>query len=259
MNKEFVHMKTEKIVMTDDKGVSEIIGVILIFGILILFLGILQSISVPEWDRKIEEAHFNTIYDDNLDLRQAIQETALFNLSRTTVVHANLDYPTRIFLYDPPKPGATIFTVNDRQIRIYSNDIPLLFTNSCTIHIKENYNYFSAPELIIEHGMIIGNNGQTNYIIDGPPMNDKTMNLYLIKCVNNSIGTTSSTNIHLLPESDISYANVSSIIFTTNYEYLWKEYLDLINVPIDPSMEENVINMTYYNATIRILTSSIRV
>lgn len=254
-------MKTEKTVLIDDKGVSEIIGVILIFGILVLFLGILQSVFVPEWDQEIETAHFNTIYDDNLDLRQVMQDTAIFNLSRTTVVHANLDYPNRIFLYNPPKPSATISTINDTQIRIVSNGSQLPGINSCTIHIKENYNYFSAPELIIEHGMIIGKNGQTNYTIDGPPMNHKTINLYLIKCINNSISTTSSTNIHLLPESDISYDNVSSIIFTTNYGDLWKEYLDSINVPIDMSgfLVENAINMSYNNATIRILTSSIRV
>src|SRR5659263_229049 len=118
LNKEVVYMKTENNVLIDDKGVSEIIGVILIFGILVLFLGILQSVFVPEWDREIEAAHFNIIYDDNLDLRQVMQETAIFNLSRTILVHASLDYPTWMFLNNPPKPGVTISTSNDKKIKI---------------------------------------------------------------------------------------------------------------------------------------------
>lgn len=255
-------MKEKKqTVLTDDKGVSEIIGVIMIFGILVLVLGILQSVFVPKWDQEIEAAHFNNIYDDTLYLRQVMQETSIFNLPRTVLVHASLDYPNRILLYNPPKPGLTISTINDTKIRIVSNGTQLPDINSCTIHIKENYNFFSAPELIIEHGMIIGNNGiNLPYTIDGPPMNDKTINLYLIKCVNNSIGTTSSTNVHLLPESDRTYENVSSILFQTAYKVLWKDYLYSIKVPYNiPDGDENKINITYNNVPIRILTSSINV
>jgi hypothetical protein len=259
LNKEVVYMKTEKTVLIDNKGVSEILGVILIFGIMVFFLGILQSVFVPEWDREIEEAHFNNIYDDTLYLRQVIQETAIFNLYRTTLFHASLDYPTRIFLYNPSKPGATISTFNDeqKQIRIYHDDGYEL-VNSCTIQIKENYNYFSAPELIMEHGMIIGNNGQTNYTIDGPPMNNETRNLYLVECSNNSIGTTSSLNIHLIPESDISVNNVSSITFRTNYQKLWIAYLNSSNVNYGKDLTDGII-IYYNNATIRILNTNIKV
>jgi hypothetical protein len=252
-------MKTEKNILIDDKGVSEIIGVILIFGILVLFLGILQSVFVPEWDREIEAAHFNNIYDDTLYLRQVIQETSIFVLPRTVLVHASLDYPTRIFLNNPPKPGATISTYNDKKIRIYYNDGNYSLVNSCTIQIKENYNYFSAPELIIEHGIIMGKVGDNPYIIDGPPMNNKTINFYLVECSNNSIGTTSSINIHLLPtKSDIPIDNVSSIRFTTDYRDYWIEYLTLIKVTIGETDPDAII--IYNNsATIGINITSIKV
>jgi len=263
LNKEVVYMKIKKTVLIDDKGVSEIIGVILIFGILVLFLGILQSISVPGWNREIEAAHFNIIYDDILDLRQVMQETAIFNLTRTTVLHVNIDYPTRIFLHNPPKPGATISTYNDKKISVnYSDGNPPVYYNSCTIKIKENYNYFSAPELIIEHGMIIGNNGHISYTIDEPLMNNKTIDLYLVECSNNSFGTTSSMNIHLFPVmiSDISVNN-ASIEFTTEYKELWDNYRNLTKIDKDAFYEfPDQITMKYGNATrIRVFITSIKV
>lgn len=256
-------MKIEKTVLIDDKGVSEIIGVILIFGILVLFLGILQSVFVPEWDREIETAHFNNIYDDTLYLRQVMQETAIFNLSRTILVHTSLDYPTWIFLNNPPKPGVTISTFNDKKIRIsYDGNPPELY-DSCTIKIKENYNYFPAPELIIEHGMIIGNIGNTNYTIDDPLMNNKTIDLYLLECSNNSISTTSSMNLHLFPVVmiDNQSVNNASIEFTTDYKELWDTYRNSAKIDKSSSFEfPNQITMVYNNATrIRIFITSIKV
>lgn len=258
-----MHMKTEKTVLIDDKGVSEIIGVILIFGIMVLFLGILQSVFVPEWDREIETAHFNNIYDDTLYLRQVMQETAIFNLSRTILVHASLDYPTWMFLNNPPKPGVTISTFNDKKIRISIDGNPPQLYDSCTIKIKENYNYFPAPELIIEHGMIIGNNGNTNYTIDDPLMNNKTIDLYLLECSNNSIGTTSSMNLHLFPVVMISNQSVNnaSIEFTTDYKKLWDTYRNSARIDRSSSVEfPEQITMNYSNATrIRIFITSIKV
>ena len=249
--------------MMDDKGVSEIIGIILIMGIMVISLGILQSISVPEWNGEIEAAHFNTIYDDILDLRQVMQETAIFNLPRTIVLHANLDYPTRIFLHNPPKPGAMISTYNDKKINInYSDGNPPVSYDSCTIKIRENYNHFSAPELIIEHGMIIGNNGQIGYIIDEPLLNNKTIDLYLVECSNNSFSTTSSMNIHLYPImiSDISVDN-ASIEFTTEYKELWDDYRNSTKIDRDAVYEfPDQITMKYGNSTrIRVFITGIKV
>jgi hypothetical protein len=248
-------LKTEKILLMDDKGVSEIIGIILILGIMVIFLGILQSKSVAEWNKEIEVGHFNIIFDDVLNLRQALQETSVYVLPRTTVVHASLDYPTRMFLQNPPKPGATISTYNDKQIMILYDGNKIQQNNSCTIQIKEDYNYFSAPELIIEHGMIIGNNGNAYYTIDDPLMNNKDIDLYLVDCANNSMGTASSINIHLFPVmiSDI-YANNASITFTTDYPELWVTYLNSINVNFVPPFRNDEIGkdqiiMNYNNPT----------
>jgi streptogramin lyase len=246
------YKKTEKIFLMDDKGISALIGIFLVLAISVIFAGIIQTRSVPEWNKEIEAEHFNTLYADTLDLRQAIERTAFFDLPKTSVVHASLDYPSRMFLQNPPKPWATISTLNDKKVSISYNGNITDVLNSCTIQIKEDYNYFLAPELIIEHGMIIGNVGQDNYIMDNPLMNKESIDLYVVECDNNSIGTTSSINIHLFPVRDIPVNN-ASITFTTDYQNLWKTYLQSINVNFDGSIE-NEITLIYSNATIRIMS-----
>ena len=232
----------------DDKGISALIGILLVLAISVIFAGIIQSRSVPEWNEQIEAEHFNKIHTDTLGIRQGIERTAFYNLPKTTVVHASLDYPTRMFLQNPPEPGATISTFNDKKIRISYNGTTTEVVNSCTIQLKEYYNYFSAPELIIEHGMIIGKVGQVSYTLDDPLMNNRTIDLYLLDCKNSSIGTTSSMNIHLFPVrlSNQSVDN-ASITFTTDYPELWDKYLKSINV--NSNLSGNEITMNYNNST----------
>jgi streptogramin lyase len=239
-------MKTEKTVLMDDKGISSLIGILLVLAMSVIFAGIIQSRYVPEWNKEIEAEHFNTLYADTLDLRQAIERTAFYDLPKTTVVHASLDYPSRMFLQNPPKPWARISTLNDKKISISYNGNNTDVLNSCTIQIKEDYNYFLAPELIIEHGMIIGKVGQDNYIMDNPLMNKESIDLYVVECDNNSIGTTSSLNIHLFPVSDIPVNN-ASITFTTDYPGLWKNFLNSINVIFELNGTE--ITLNYSNST----------
>lgn len=236
----------------DDKGISALIGIFLVLAIAIIFVGIIQTTSVPEWNKEIEAEHFNTLYTDMLDIRQAIERTASYELPQTVVVHSSLDYPSRMFLQNPSKPGTMISTFNDKKIKIFIDgnpyDNPFETINSCTIKIKEDFNYFSAPEFIIEHGMIIGNNGQTPpYTIENPQMNNKTINLDLVVCVNNSIGVTSSMNLHLFNLTNLIYNNVT-IIFTTDYPDLWLEYFESIKAHVEqnPSNKKEII-LNYSN------------
>ena len=70
----------------DEKAVSEVIGTILIFTLLIAFVGLLQVYSVPVWNEEIEFAHYNIIFNDVLELKKMIPETAVYGLPRTSVL-----------------------------------------------------------------------------------------------------------------------------------------------------------------------------
>ncbi len=249
----------------NENGVSELVGGMLILLIFVLILGLTQIYEVPRWNNEIEAEHYNTLYTDTLDLRQAIEKTPKSDVPRTAVIRASLDYPNRMFLNNPPKPGTTYSTFLDKEIQIISDSNPVKIISSCTIKINKNYNYFSAPELIIEHGMIIGKAGQDNFIMDDPLMiindshtNKKIINLFLVKCANNSIGTSSSISLHLFPELlDEIYGNNTSITFTTDYPDLWSTYLNSSKVNYNLSSDRKEITMNFTNSTIRINGSSI--
>ncbi|MCX9084614.1 MAG: hypothetical protein OIN87_07455 [Candidatus Methanoperedens sp.] len=233
-------------ILMDDHGISALIGIMLLLAILVIFTGVMQSTYVPQWNKGIEAEHFNTIYDDTQDVRKAIELTALYDVPKTTVIHSSLDYPNRILLQNPAKPGTTISTFKDKKISInYNGNTTVNY--SCTIKIKENYNYFLAPEFIIEHGMIIGKSGNEDYIIKDPQFNNETVDLYLVDCSNNSIGTTSSMNIHLFPVENKFPVINATITFETEFPGLWKTFLNSINAVF--VLTGNEITLNYTNAT----------
>lgn len=231
-----------------DKAVSEVIGTILIFTILIGFVGFLQTYSVPVWNEEIEFNHFNTIFNDVLELKKIIPETAVYDLPRTSVLHTSLDYPNRFVLLNPGKPSATVTTKFDKQITITYDGNIIEKMNSCTIRIEEHYNYFDAPDLVIENGMIIGEKGNTSYIIDDPLFGSNNMDVLFINCDNASVGTTSSLAVHVYPVllETITVSN-ASLSFYTDYPELWRKYLGSISANFNISGNTAMIN--YNNVT----------
>jgi len=232
----------------DEKAVSEVIGTILIFTILIAFVGLLQVYSVPVWNEEIEFAHYNIIFNDVLELKKMIPETAVYDLPRTSVLHTSLDYPNRFVLLNPGKPSATVTTKFDKQITITYDGNVTERMNSCTIRIEEHYNYFDAPALVIEHGMIIGQKGDTGYIIDDPLFGSNNMDIPFINCDNTSVGTTSSLALHVYPflSRTITVSN-ASLSFYTDYPELWGKYLDSIGA--DFNISGNTARINYNNVT----------
>jgi hypothetical protein len=256
--------------LRDEKAVSEILGALMILLIIVLYIGTLQAYDVPKWNKEIEASNFNIVYDDILSMRQAMMDTAVYDMPRTAVLHTSLDYPNRMFLHNAGKPAASITALNDQQVTItYNtsyNGTSSTFTNTmstCTIKVREDYNYYSVPEIIIEHSMIIGSDGigKMNFMIDSPLLNNNEIDLSLVQCNNMSVGTTSAAKLALFPVSfnktDFSSA---SLYFSTNYPELWENYLMSIGFPSSNySITGNTINMFYSNASkLKIIVTSIK-
>ncbi len=242
---------------TDEKGVSEVIGAILILTILVAFLSVLQVYSVPAWNKEIEFGHFNRLYDDFLDLKRIILDTAVYDLPRTGVLHTSLDYPTRMFLLNPPKPSAMVVTRYDKYIAITYNGNVTERVNSCALRVEEKYNYFPAPALVLEHGMIIGDTGMVSYRIDEPPITKSNMDLLVMGCDNASFGTTGSLNLHVYPVllNTLTVSN-ATLSFNTDYPMVWSSYLASIGA--DYSTAGNVVTVNYKNPTkIKVMSISL--
>jgi hypothetical protein len=246
-----------KTLCSDEKGVSEVIGAILIFTILVAFLGMLQVYGVPAWNKETEFGHFNRLYDDFLDMKRIIQDTAVYDLPRTAVLHTSLDYQVRMFLVNPPKPSAVLTTSYDKYIAITYNGNITERVNSCTLRVEEKYNYFTAPAFVLEHGMIIGDANTGSYKIDDPPITKNNMDLLIMGCDNSSSGTTGSLNLHVYPVllNTLSVSN-ATLSFNTDYPLLWGSYLSSMGA--DYSVAGDIITVNYkYPTKIKVMHISL--
>lgn len=94
----------------DDRGVSELIGFILLFGFLIILMSIWQAQVVPAENSKKEFKHYIGVQEDVSELRSDYIETAGTGNTRSATVKLGTTYPTRIFFVSAPPPRGRINT-----------------------------------------------------------------------------------------------------------------------------------------------------
>ncbi|HEY9247449.1 MAG TPA: hypothetical protein VIO11_11435, partial [Candidatus Methanoperedens sp.] len=240
----------------NERAVSDVIGAVLVMTIIVAFLGFVQVYSVPVLNKEVENSHFIAVLGDLLDMKSKLYAAATYDLPASAVFHTFLDYPDRMFLLNPPEPSVSFTTRYDKQVTITYDKITERI-NSCTFRIKENYNFFNAPLLVLEHGMIIGDTGTASYTVDNPLMKDNNMNLLLLRCDNTSLGTSSSVSFNIYPARSTNIAaNNATLSFDTEYPGLWKEYLAAVGA--NWTLSGNTVMVNYPGITrIRVTEASI--
>ena len=149
----------------DTRGVSEVIGTILMFGLLISLVVILQVYAVPVHNEKIEFEHNERVQQDLIQLDDEIVETGNSGRPGTTQVELAARYPARFFLLNPPVGAGSIETLPAGDLVIsnavsasadnYWNGDDRAFTTRA-IRYRPNYNEFrNAPVTIYEHGTLV--------------------------------------------------------------------------------------------------------
>jgi hypothetical protein len=152
----------------NEKGVSEIVGAMLILFILVLYLGILQTDEVPRWNKELEKQQFDIVYGDFLNLRSNLEDASIKNIQRTMSMHTGVRYPER-FLVRNPGYGA-IGTINTYPLKInisYKKDSNIYYLNYTSVGIVYEMKGLSDfPKLVYEHGILIKEFGNWNYSDD---------------------------------------------------------------------------------------------
>lgn len=90
-----------------NKGVSTVIGAIIMFGFLIVALSVYQASIVPVQNAGVEHSHFQEVQQDNIRMHSD------FIASKTTrsgssPITTTRGYPTRLFTVNPPPITTTI-------------------------------------------------------------------------------------------------------------------------------------------------------
>lgn len=102
----------------DDRGVSEVLGAILLFGIVVMAIGGYQAFVVPSVNADAEFRHSGAVQNELVDLRTETLQAAATNEPRSATVTLGLEYPTRLLAVNPRTPAGTFRTIDGGDITL---------------------------------------------------------------------------------------------------------------------------------------------
>lgn len=153
----------------DTRGVSEVIGAILVFGLMIALLAILQTNAVPAANEEVEYNHNSDVQSQLVDFHEAAAQTARNGDSSSTKLDMGLQYPSRMLFFSPNAPAGTLRTGDEQtlQLKNVEAEDPIvgkhmdsgpLTLKTRNLSYQGNYNeYRSAPETRYEYGVLYNN------------------------------------------------------------------------------------------------------
>lgn len=102
----------------ENRAVSEVLGGILLFGIVIALLVLLQVAAVPGWNQQVEVEHNQRVQADMGDLGDSFSRIAATGRAESSAIEAGVRYPVRPFLLNPPAAEGRVFTSTLRTVTI---------------------------------------------------------------------------------------------------------------------------------------------
>ena len=152
----------------DRRGQSVVVGTVILFGFLILALGIYQVQVVPTENANVEFEHSQTVEDDFGDLRNDVLRAGATGSTGSTQIQLGTRYPARTFFINPPPVSGSLETEPAGEIEVrnatlgggahpnardFWNTSPSFPTRS--LRYEADYNEFDgAPELVYEHSVV---------------------------------------------------------------------------------------------------------
>lgn len=196
----------ESCFISDQRGVSAVLGFILMFGILILALTTYQAQVVPQQNAATEFAHFEDVRDEMVGVRNSILSAGQADVSQFSDLTLGTDYQTRTFTINPPPPSGIIRTSKDYNITIANNTHS---TNVSTRFLEYRPNYFEIDmgSIWYEHSVLYlderDQGNSVSIIEDQNILNDSTVR---ITALQNRFreGGTKRIAVELYPQEDLS-------------------------------------------------------
>ncbi len=94
----------------DSRAVSEVIGAVLIFALVLLLLAVIQVTAIPVANQQAEYEHNQRVLGDFQDLGGAVDRAATLGTPGTSSVEAGFRYTSRFPFLNPPSPSGAIET-----------------------------------------------------------------------------------------------------------------------------------------------------
>ena len=223
--------------MWNSRGVSVIVGFILLLLMGMIILSVVQTQYVPSVLKSVEMKHVNDLAIEFSEVRDAV----VSGKKLTTTFKLGVDYPKYLFLLTPQPLASSIYCVREGITFNANLSYPIEYSYSLsdfgvnnTSRIVLFVNNFVQPDyyLVYENSAIfkfVWNLNDTHPLVlsDQKMFIDNTVNLFLINSTNfKSISTTGSVDVVLIPVSiGRAYAKDLTVSFESVYPKYWNDTL----------------------------------
>ena len=192
---------------SDQRGVSAVLGFILLFGILILALATYQAQIVPQENAATEFEHFQDVRDEMVGIRNSISTAGQADVSQFSDLTLGTNYQTRTFTINPPPPGGTLQTSDKAYNITIANETDSTNVSTRFLEYQPGYFEIDIGSIWYEHSVLyLDERDQGNgvsIIEDQNILNDRTVR---ITALQNRFreGGTKRIALELYPQEDLS-------------------------------------------------------
>lgn len=141
-------------VAVDNRAVSEVIGFILIFGLLMLTLAVYQAQFVPQQNAQTEFEHFEQTQDELVELRNAISTAGQTDVSQFSSLTLGTTYQSRLLTINPAPPAGTLQTSDKYNITIENTDGDSTNVTTRFLEYEPGYNELIVGSTHFEHSVL---------------------------------------------------------------------------------------------------------
>ncbi len=218
----------------EERGVSVVLGAILMLLIMTTVYGTTQAYYVPIWNKDVEYEHLNVVHDDMMTFKSDVEDVALSGAPKSSNFRMGVRYPNRMLLVNPgPGVAGALTSENVAVSIVYTIDglgdptITTSYTSNRIVY--EVQGTVDSPSLVYEHGVIIRDYGNEYATTDEQSLivGDE---IYIPVLIGNLTASSSmeTESIELKPLSQsYSRTKIKSVTITidTDYPEVWEQLL----------------------------------
>ena len=204
----------------DDRGVTVVVGAVLMLGIFVTAFAVYQVDVVPDQNTQAEFEHHQSIRGDMLTLSDRVELTAQGSPTSLTI-QLSPTYPARTFAINAPNPSSTIETGDAREIVVEDEHGSHTFLTR-DVRFVPSYNYYlDAPDVVNDLGAVYveGDGGQAG-LGEATLVSSDTVHLVLVQ---GNYSTTSSVSerLRVLPvdrETTFELEGTTNVSIESDFE-----------------------------------------
>ena len=150
----------------DERAVSEILGAILVFGLVLALVVLIQVSAVPALNQQVEYDHSERLQNDMGELGSTIERVQATDSTESVAVELGVRYPNRLFLSNPRPVQGTLATgsrgtitvdgaVGTGESRDFWDGTQVSYPTRAVVYSTDYREYRGAQEsTTYEHGIV---------------------------------------------------------------------------------------------------------